>query len=115
MTIARFLCFLALGGAVFAQTFQVTSKLGRKFYSQPDTKGAVTEAQKNLAADPKNPALLLKLAQAQISIAEHQEAVETLTRALAISPQDGDLYTERGHRYLPLREFAKARADLTRA
>ena len=58
MTIARFLCFLALGGAVFAQTFQVTSKLGRKFYSQPDTKGAVTEAQKNLAADPKNPALL---------------------------------------------------------
>ena len=115
MTIVRFLCFLALGGAAFAQTFQVTSKLGRKFYSQADTKGAVAEAAKNLAADPKNPALLLKLALAQISIAEDKEAVATLTKALAISPQDGDLYTERGHRYLPLREFTKARADLNRA
>src|ERR1700676_4837087 len=101
MTTARFLCFLALAGVVSAQTLQVTSKLGRKFYSQPDSKGAVAEAQKNLAADPKNPALLLKLAQAQISIAEDQGAVETLTKAIAISPQDGDLYTERGHRYLP--------------
>jgi Flp pilus assembly protein TadD len=116
MTTARFLCFLALAGAASAQTtLQVTSKLGRKFYSQPDTKGAVAEAKKNLAADPKNPALLLKLAQAQISIAQDKEAVQTLTKAIAISPQDGDLYTERGHRYLPLRQFAKARADLTRA
>jgi tetratricopeptide (TPR) repeat protein len=59
--------------------------------------------------------LLLKLAQAQVSVWQDREAVETVTRALAISPQSADLYTERGHRELPLREFARARTDLSRA
>ena len=102
--------------AASAQTqLEVTSKLGTKFYSMEDTKGVVAAARKNLAADNKDPVLLLKLALAQISAWQDKEAVETLTRAIAISPENGDLYTERGHRYLPLREFAKARADLKRA
>ncbi len=111
----RFLCVLALSTALSAQTVEVTSRLGRKFYSVPDSKSAVAAARKNLAADPKNPDLLLKLAQAQIVVWEDKEAVETLTRAIAVSPNNADLYTERGHRYLPLREFTKARADLDRA
>ncbi len=111
MKTARFLCFLALASLAAAQP-----KLEvEKFRSLPDPKGVVAEARKNLARDPKNPGLLLKLAQAQISVWEDKEAVGTLTRAIAISPDNADLYTERGHRYLPLREFAKARADLDRA
>jgi tetratricopeptide (TPR) repeat protein len=107
-------CFLSvvLASTVFAQTHL---EVGAKYYSLPDPKGTVAGARKNLAADPKNPGLLLKLAQAQIAVWEDKEAVETLTRAIAVSPQDADLYTERGHRYLPLREFAKARADLDHA
>jgi tetratricopeptide (TPR) repeat protein len=112
MKTACFLCFVALASAVSAQTHL---EVGAKFYSLPDPKGTVAEARKNLAADPKNPGLLLKLAQAQIAVWEDKEAVETLTRAIAVSPQNADLYTERGHRYLPLREFAKARADLDHA
>lgn len=115
MKLARF-CLIAFAGIAFAQTKpEITSRLGRKFSSLPDSKGAVATAQKNLAADPKNPALLLKLAQAQISVWEDKEAIETLTRALAISPQNSDLLTERGHRYLPMRDFVKARADLKRS
>jgi tetratricopeptide (TPR) repeat protein len=111
MKTARVLFFVAVASLAPAQT-----KLEvEKFHSLPDPKGAVAEAHKNLARDPKNPALLLKLAQAQISVWEDKEAVETLTRAIAISPENAELYTERGHRYLPLREFAKARADLDRA
>ena len=72
-------------------------------------------AQKSLAADPKSPDLLLKLALAEISVWEDREAVVTLTRALAISPQSASLYTERGHREVPLREFKRAIVDLTRA
>jgi hypothetical protein len=118
MPIARSICALAaalaLATAAPSQTtLQTTSKLGTPFYSLADEKGVVPAAQKNLAADPKNPDLLLKLAQAQISVWQDKEAVETLTRALAISPQNADLLTERGHRELPLREFAQARADLT--
>ena len=107
---------LALAAAATAQTkLEVTSKLGARFQSLPDEKGAVAAARKNLAAGPKSLDLLLKLAQAQISVWEDKQAVETLTRALAISPESAELYTERGHRELPLREFARARADLTKA
>jgi Flp pilus assembly protein TadD len=107
---------LAFAASTPGQTTpQVTSKLGTKFHSHADEKGAVAAAQKSLDADPKNPDLMLKLAQAQISIWQDKEAVATLTRALKISPQNAELYTERGHRYLPLREFTRARSDLTRA
>jgi len=120
MATVRSLCFLAsvlaLAGGAPAQTkLQVTSKLGTKFYSQADSEGAVASAQKRLAADPKSPDLLLKLALAHVFVWEDQEAVDTLTRALAISPENAALYVERGHRELPLREFARARADLIRA
>jgi Flp pilus assembly protein TadD len=105
---------LALAAAGTAQTkLEVTSKLGTKFQSLADEKGAVAAAQKSLAADPKSSDLLLKLAQAQISVWEDKEAVETLTRALAISPRSAEFFIERGHRELPLREFVRARADLT--
>lgn len=107
---------LALATAACAQTtLEVTSGLGTKFSSPADDKGAVAAARTKLAADQKNPDLLLKLAQAQVSVRQDREAVETLTRALAISPQDADLYTERGHREVSLRLFTQARADLTRA
>jgi tetratricopeptide (TPR) repeat protein len=113
MKTARFLCALAFAAVASAQTnLEVTSKLGRKFNSLPDPKNAVAEAQKNLAADPDNPALILKLAQAQISVWQDKEAIATLTRGIALSPKNGDFFTERGHRYLPLRQFEKARADL---
>jgi len=112
----RTLLVLALCPLLRAQpTLQVTSALGTKFYSLPDTKDVVAEAEKNLAADPKNPDLLFKLAQAQVSVWQDREAVETLTRAIAAAPGNAGFYTERGHRELPLREFARAREDLDRA
>jgi tetratricopeptide (TPR) repeat protein len=98
-----------------APVLEVTSGLGAKFYSLPDEKGVVATAEKNLAADPKNAVLLLKLAQAQASVWQDREAVATLTRAIEIAPDDAALYTERGHRELPLREFSRALADLNRA
>ncbi len=124
MTTARTFCLLSSLFAFattasaqalhFTDGIEITSKLGVKFYSLADEKGAIADARKNLAADPKNPALLLKLAQAQFSVWENKEAAETLTRALVISPTNSDLLIERGHRELPLREFTKARTDLTR-
>jgi len=112
MKTVRFVCLSVFAIGAFGQT---RLEVGTKFYSLPDPKGTVAAAKKTVAADPKNPALLLKLAQAQIAVWQDKEAVETLTRAIAVSPDNADLYTERGHRYLPLREFAKARADLDRA
>lgn len=94
---------------------EVTSVLGTKFYSLPDKKGAVTDAEKKLAADPRNLELLRNLVVAQIGVWQDREAVATLSRALEIAPNDAGLLTERGHREVPLREFARAAADLNRA
>lgn len=110
---------IALASLSQAQTakplLEVTSPLGTKHYSLPDEKGVVAAAQKNLTADPKNTALLLKLAQAQAAVWQDREAVDTCTRAIAIAPENSDLYLERGHRELPLREFKRAADDLNRA
>ena len=111
----KILWIFACAAAIEAQTLQVTSLLGTKFYSLADDKGTVAAAQKALAADPKNPDLLNTLAQAQIAVWQDREAAATLTRALAASPDNAALLTERGHRELPLREFAQARADLARS
>src|ERR1700682_5745841 len=112
-------CLTVVAPLLRAQTsptrLQVTSALGVKFYSQPDEKGVVEAAQKALAADPKNPDLLLKLALAQSAVWQYREAVDTCTSGLAIAPENAALYTERGHRKLALRDFAGARADLKRA
>lgn len=113
----RALCLACLAAiSAGAQTrLELTSPLGTKFYSLPDEKGVVAAAESALAANPKSPDLLLKLAQAQISVWQDREAVATLTRALALKPDDAALLIERGHRELPLREYAKAAADLKRA
>lgn len=108
----------ALALAVQAQTethIERTSKLGGKYYSLADEKGAIAAAQKKLDADPKNVDLMLKLAQAQASVWQEREAVETCTDALALAPGNADLYLERGHRELPLRDFQHALEDLEQA
>ena len=119
MRIVKVACLVAAASTAQAQTaspvLELTSPLGTKHYSLADEKGVVAAAQKNLAADPKNPDLLLKLAQAQAAVWQDREAVATLTRAIAIAPENSDLYLERGHRELPLREFPHAAADLNRA
>lgn len=94
---------------------EVASALDRKFYSLADEKGVVAAAEKNLAAKPGNLDLLLKLEQAQTAVWQCREAVETCSRALAIAPTNAGVYTERGHRKLPLRDFRGALADLRRA
>lgn len=94
---------------------EVTSPLGVKYFSIPDEKGAIADARKKLAADPKNAALFLKLALAQSAAREYRESVATCTQGLAIAPNDADLLTERGHREVGLREFTHAREDLAKA
>ena len=99
----------AIQGAV-----EITSPLGRQLYALPDD-ASVTTARTNLAADPKNPALALKLSKAEAARRQYKEAVATCSEGLASAPNDADLYIERGHRELGLREFAKAEQDLEQA
>lgn len=96
-----------------SQSVQYRSPAGVEYRSQPDT-GAIARAEKALAADPRNVDLIIALGVAQSGARQFREAIETFTRGLAIAPNNAMLYRWRGHRYLSVREFDKAMADLTK-
>jgi len=76
--------------------------------------GAIARAQAALAADPRNVDKIIKLGLAQSGARQYREAIATLTRGLAIAPDNAVLLRWRGHRYLSVREFDRAATDLTR-
>lgn len=94
---------------------EVVSPLGAKFYAQPDEKGVVAEAEKKLAADPKNIELIIALGRAQASVWRYRDAIATYTLGIQMDPGYAMLYRHRGHRYISTRQFDKAIADLERA
>jgi Tfp pilus assembly protein PilF len=110
--------FSALGvllcaAPAFAQSVQYTSPAGVEYRAQADT-GPIARAQAALDADARNPQKFIALAVAQSGARQFREAIATLTKGLEVAPNDAMLLRWRGHRYISVREFAKARADLTR-
>jgi tetratricopeptide (TPR) repeat protein len=104
----------ALGaGQTGAQSVQYRSPAGVEYRSLPDTE-AVTKAQAALAADPRTVARIIDLGVAQSGARQFREAIATFTRGLEIEPNNALLLRWRGHRYLSIREFDRALADLTR-
>ena len=96
-----------------AQSVQYRSPAGVEYRSLPDTE-AVTKAQAALAAEPRSVARIIDLGVAQSGARQFREAIATFTRGLEIEPNNALLLRWRGHRYLSIREFDRALADLTR-
>jgi Flp pilus assembly protein TadD len=99
-------------GAQTAASVQYRSPAGIEYRAQADT-GPIARAQAALAADPRDVARIIALGVAQSGARQFREAIETFTRGIAIAPNNAMLYRWRGHRYLSVREFDKAKADLT--
>jgi tetratricopeptide (TPR) repeat protein len=99
-----------------AQSVQYRSPAGVEYRSLPDTE-AVTNARAALAADPRNVARIIDLGVAQSGARQFREAIAMFTRGLEIEPDGPNgalLLRWRGHRYLSVREFDRALADLRR-
>ena len=94
---------------------EAISPSGAKFFSQPDEKGVVAEAEKKLAADPKNIELIIALGRAQATVWRYRDAIATYTRGIEIDPTNAMLYRHRGHRFITTRQFDKAISDMERA
>lgn len=115
------LVLLLLGTAIAAAQDKSISKpeivslLGVKQYAKADDKGEVAAAHAQVAADPKNVERLLALGKAQAGQWRFNDAIATYTRALEIAPANANLYRQRGHRYISIRRFDLALADLKRA
>jgi tetratricopeptide (TPR) repeat protein len=100
-------------GQTGAQSVQYKSPAGVEYRSLPDT-DAIKSARAALAADPKNIARIIDLGVAESGARQFREAIATFTRGLEIEPDNALLLRWRGHRYLSVREFDRAFADLTR-
>ncbi len=109
-------CAAAFAAAlpVHAQGEQFRTPSGTVYRSLPDT-SRIPELRAALARDPSARARVLELANAQAAARQIREAVGTYTAALEERPDDALLLRWRGHRYLALREFTRARDDLERA
>ncbi len=96
-----------------ATSVQYTSPTGVAYRSLPETE-AVISARAALAADPRSVARIIDLGVAQSGARQFREAIATFTRGLEIEPNNALLLRWRGHRYLSIRDFDRAYADLTR-
>lgn len=94
---------------------ELTTLLGRPVFARPDTDGAIAKADAALAAAPKNVDLVLAAARARDVALQFHAAIEVYTRGLAIAPGDVRLLRFRGHRYISIRRFDLAVADLQKA
>lgn len=116
-SIARFtfsVAFASVSVSAGAQSVQYRAPDGTVYRSQVDT-GPVARAHAALKADPKNIDKIIALGTAQAGARQMREAVETFTDGLKLNPNNALLLRWRGHRYLSVREFDKAEADLTKA
>jgi tetratricopeptide (TPR) repeat protein len=103
----------AVAAEAVAQTVQYRSPAGVEYRSLPDT-GTIAQAERELAADPRNVERIIALGLAQSGARQFREAIATFTRGLALAPDNPTLLRWRGHRYLSVREMDRAREDLTR-
>jgi tetratricopeptide (TPR) repeat protein len=94
---------------------ELTTLLGRKVFARPDADGAIAKADAALAADPRNVDLILAAARARDVALQFHAAIDVYTRGLAIAPEDVRLLRFRGHRYISIRRFEAAVADLRKA
>src|SRR5262245_33973288 len=92
---------------------QYRSPEGVEYRSLPDT-DAIKTARTALAAEPRSVVRIIDLGVAQSGARQFREAIATFSRGLEIEPNNALLLRWRGHRYLSVREFDKASADLTR-
>lgn len=101
---------------------QAMSLLGQPLYPPqlpPDVLSRRMEqlhqAQADYDRDLHDEAAIIWLGRRQAYLGEYREAIDTFTNGLAILPESHRLLRHRGHRYITVREFDKAIADLTAA
>ena len=104
------------------ETVQVRSAQGETYRALADT-GPIARARAALGGDYADASKVIALGVAQSGARQFREAIETFTKGLAALPAARTIESRktkamllrwRGHRYLSVREFAKADADLTR-
>ncbi len=72
-------------------------------------------ARDRFVAEPGNPEAVIWYGRRAAYLWRYREAVAIFSTGIAAFPDDARLYRHRGHRYITLRQFHRAVADLARA
>jgi len=116
--------FLKPAGARAAggRTPEGTSLLGRPLYAPDMTEdarasaeAALAKAQADFVKSPDSADAVIWLGRRLAALGRVREAIDAWSRGVAKFPGDPRFYRHRGHRYVSVREFDKAIADLTKA
>ncbi len=94
---------------------QAYSLFGEALYEMEDTTGAVAGADAALSAAPDQVELLIEAGRVRRNFWQYRQAIELYTRAAELAPEDWRPRRFRGHRYISLRQFDDAVADLEAA
>jgi len=107
---------------VTAQTPEATSLFGKPLISSPpagETKARLeadlAKAQADFDKDPAGADVAIWLGRRLAYLGRFRDAIDTYTTGIAKHPDEPRLYRHRGHRYITIRKFDLAVADLTKA
>ena len=75
----------------------------------------LSDAEAELARAPESADAAIWVGRRLAYLGRYGEAIDSFTQAIARHPDDARLYRHRGHRYITIRQFERAIADLERA
>ncbi len=97
---------------------QAVSLFGKPLYpSAPDagTLARLAEAEEAYRNDPGDADSIIWYGRRTAYAGDYRQAIRIFTDGIAKHPQDARMYRHRGHRYISIREFDRAIADLEHA
>jgi len=75
----------------------------------------LAQAEKTLAANPKDAEAIIWVGRRLGYLWRYNDAIAMFSKGIALYPDNPKFYRHRGHRYISIREFAKAQADFEKA
>jgi tetratricopeptide (TPR) repeat protein len=75
----------------------------------------LAQAEKTLAANPKDPEAIIWVGRRLGYLWRYNDAIAMFTKGIEMYPDNAKFYRHRGHRYITVRQFARAQADFEKA
>lgn len=83
--------------------------------NRPKLDGDLAQAEKALAANPKDAEAIIWMGRRLGYLWRYNDAIAMFSKGVELYPNNAKFYRHRGHRYLSIRQFAKAQADFEKA
>jgi tetratricopeptide (TPR) repeat protein len=97
---------------------EATSLLGKPLYAaapSPEALANLDAARKAWGENARDPDAIIWFGRRAGYVQRFRDAIDVFSEAIALHPADARMYRHRGHRYISIREFDRAVADLAKA